>query len=554
MTLGHRLALQGFESPHHERSDDGDDDLSPSNGYFRGRDSVPDAVFVPDPSVSQFNGSTSDKANEAAREAQPPRSYVSGSSSPDGHRHRTVYTPTTTHTPRSSSEGDTGRARSSSPMYPRYRDDDSVSVSSPPLEEPPPQYAEAMAGRPPHPTIAQQEAPSQGSNNVREPISSLRTSGPSGSALLQSKADGRRQPITVVHDQYDEESQLAASRRPKRRGCCGRCPSCSGNRKRRECRSKWRPVLKWVFGVLLVLLLISVIGRMEQMKKVRTRAWTPLTLLAFIASSGISFGCLFRAKRWLRPFCQSSHDASHIRPTRPNPDPEYDDLPGFMRRIVVRESSNSVSGTYPLYDLLDISTTSGSISITIEPKPGNTTAELRLSTVSGTINVNLARGAWVIPRRYDTRAETTSGSINGNLIHGGGGTTSVSTTSGSLDLDIYPIGVGPEDADSTLHTSTTSGSTNLRVRAPFEGGRMTSLMAGHRCVGSGSLNVAYPSEWEGRVHAKSLGSGSVQVRGWGLQFERKGSKDVVAWKGDVSEYAKTVNVGSLGSGSVQFQC
>lgn len=55
--------------------------------------------------------------------------------------------------------------------------------------------------------------------------------------------------------------------------------------------------------------------------------------------------------------------------------------------------SNSITGTFKLYDFLSIKTMSGLINITIIPQravSAKTPAEIRLSTVSGAINVTMA--------------------------------------------------------------------------------------------------------------------------------------------------------------------
>lgn len=159
-----------------------------------------------------------------------------------------------------------------------------------------------------------------------------------------------------------------------------------------------------------------------------------------------------------------------------------------------------------------------------------------------------------LPRRvYDTKVEAMSGTVSGSLIHGGGGgSTTLSTLSGSIRMTIYPVGVGAEDGESTLTTQSRSGSTSLTMKPPAGGGKITSLSASHKSIGSGSQRIEYPAEWEGRVHASSLGSGSVHASGAGLQIERYGNKDLVGWRG--LRTGRTVDVSSVGSGSINFKC
>jgi hypothetical protein len=227
------------------------------------------------------------------------------------------------------------------------------------------------------------------------------------------------------------------------------------------------------------------------------------------------------------------------------------------------ETSHSIYGKYQLYDLLELETLSGSISITIVPHPGHLPAILRLATTSGSISVkvddtylNAAQTAQyqdALNRTFDTKISSFSGSIAGSLLVGGGGETMVSSRSGSLSLAFYPVNVDHGSAESTLSTSTASGSSNIKVKNPVFGGKLTQLSAHHHSTGSGSMTINYPSTWEGRIHARSVGSGSVDVRGQGLQFERYGSRDIVGWRGG-EKNRKLIDLNTLGSGSINFRC
>lgn len=233
------------------------------------------------------------------------------------------------------------------------------------------------------------------------------------------------------------------------------------------------------------------------------------------------------------------------------------------REIRQHESSRSISGTYPLYDLLDLKTSSGSISITIVPHPGEVPAVLRIESSSGTINVkvdksylNAAQSAQyqdALDRAFDTTISTSSGTIGGSLLVGGGGATSVTSRSGTLNLVVYPVNVAHNSPESKLSTTTTSGTQNVNIHGPISGGTLTQLTAHHESIGSGTLNIRYPSTWEGGIHAKSVGSGSVHVKGTGLQYEQNGRKEVLGWRGG-DKNRKTVDVKTLGSGTINFKC
>jgi hypothetical protein len=190
-------------------------------------------------------------------------------------------------------------------------------------------------------------------------------------------------------------------------------------------------------------------------------------------------------------------------------------------------------------------------------------AILRLSTQSGSINIKIdnsylnaaqtARYHDALNRTFDTKISSFSGSISGSILVGGGGGTTVTLRSGSLNLAIYPVNVDHDSPESTLSTSTVSGSSNIKVQNPIFGGKMTQLVAHHDSIGSGSMTIKYPSTWEGGVHAKSVGSGCVLVRGQGLQFDQYGSREVVGWRGG-ERNGKMINLNTLGSGSINFGC
>ena len=233
------------------------------------------------------------------------------------------------------------------------------------------------------------------------------------------------------------------------------------------------------------------------------------------------------------------------------------------RQIRQHETSHSISGTYPLYDLLDLKTSSGSISVTIVPHPGEAPAILLIESSSGSINVkidksylNAAQSAQyqvALDRAFETTISTSSGTIGGKLLVGGGGATSVTSRSGTLNLAVYPVNVGHGSPESKLSTTTTSGAQNLDIYSPISGGTLTQLTAHHDSIGSGALNIRYPSTWEGAIHAKSVGSGSVHVAGPGLQYELNGRKEVLGWRGG-EKNRKTIDVNTLGSGTIHFKC
>jgi hypothetical protein len=224
------------------------------------------------------------------------------------------------------------------------------------------------------------------------------------------------------------------------------------------------------------------------------------------------------------------------------------------RETHIHLTSGSIHGIYPLRDLLDISTISGSIAIDIIPEDADpsspaTPATLRATANSGSININYPRayGRPIPQRNYITSVLTKSGSVSGHYIHGS--ETSLSTTSGSIAVSILPFHA-KNATSSSLHTSTSSGSSSIRLEAPHLGQNLTGLTAKHECLGSGSANVDYPRVWEGTATAHVGGSGSLSVGGNGVEVVRRDRKYVVGVKGDRD--ASDVEVYGRGSGSMRF--
>ena len=156
----------------------------------------------------------------------------------------------------------------------------------------------------------------------------------------------------------------------------------------------------------------------------------------------------------------------------------------------------------------------------------------------------------VFERVYNTRMDTNTGQIYADVLHGGaGGETVLTTKTGLLDLRVTPVG----DEASRIETSTATGLNKVTVEAPMQGITLKNLTAVHRTRSTGMLDVHYPPEWEGRVHAWCRGTGAVDVQGMGLNFQR-GGKDVYAWRGnDASKNGNVIEVVSEGTGFVRFR-
>ena len=189
------------------------------------------------------------------------------------------------------------------------------------------------------------------------------------------------------------------------------------------------------------------------------------------------------------------------------------------REIIIHSTFGSIEGTYPLYDLLSITTVSGSISILISPQEAldsNTKpAKLILQSASGSIQADTpvaelteSKRLRKIPHRdYTSSVSSASGSIYANILHTS--KTTIQTASGRISAYIHPH--GPPSLPSLLVTDSASSATNVKVYPSLSHPLipLQALSASHR-VFSGSINLTYPNEWEGSIHAKTI-SGTLGV-------------------------------------------
>ncbi|KAI1193038.1 hypothetical protein F5X97DRAFT_315523 [Nemania serpens] len=247
----------------------------------------------------------------------------------------------------------------------------------------------------------------------------------------------------------------------------------------------------------------------------------------------------------------SELQAPLIQPPLPQaPDP---------RRIILQTTSKSISGSYPLYDLLSISTESGSISVAVTPHAASSEdpsrpASLVLRSSSGSVHVTFP-GTFVeqsgVPvREYITSVSTRSTSISGTFPLGSH--TSLESRSGSLsaELVVAPINTaGPR----RLRTVSLSGTQSVRVVDDglwaLVGDAWWDGMVSRHETRSGSINLEYPDSWEGTIEVESK-SGSISVTGRGVEIIREINGRVFARKG--KEGGGKIMV-RAGSGSVDLR-
>lgn len=262
------------------------------------------------------------------------------------------------------------------------------------------------------------------------------------------------------------------------------------------------------------------------------------------------------------------------------------------RRIVVRESSKSISGSYPLYDLLSIYTGSGSISVSVAPhsassKDPSQPASLELKSNSGSVHATLlealaeldlgadgpassdsppppysaainydddagygsgADGRHVLEekctekspcnpstrsgfpsREYSTTVSTRSGSISGSFPLGT--FTELDTGSGSLsnvELFVMPVNAS---SPRRLRTVSPSGSQSIRI------------------VDDNLWRVAGEEEawWEGMVSRHESLSGSISVE---YPDSWEGTIEVETGAGSINIRGKGVQIIRQGEGRV----
>ena len=211
----------------------------------------------------------------------------------------------------------------------------------------------------------------------------------------------------------------------------------------------------------------------------------------------------------------------------------------YSRETIIEVTSGFVKGTYALYDLLSIHTTSGSIDINISLKNASASAvkpaALRLGTSSGSIRAHtpsLSARSSVPDRDYQSSIQSSSGSIDVSLVHGT--RTSVRSSSGTLSASLYPCCANTTRSDIDTHVN--SGRTQIVVHPSIVNSTdpLRRLYGSYNYL-SGRFELSYPPSWEGTVEGV-VASGSVDIDWDGLQVveDRRGwvGRRIKAVKGD----------------------
>lgn len=198
------------------------------------------------------------------------------------------------------------------------------------------------------------------------------------------------------------------------------------------------------------------------------------------------------------------------------------------REINIHTASGKVKGWYPLYDLLDIDTVSGDITVNVGPKPaeGEKPASLRVHSASGQIEVHepLSQPKDSLPPRdYVVNVGTASGDITAEVA--ASSHARFESQSGDFKLRILPV--LESSTSPALETDTKSGTSQVTILEPLwitaigdETPALSALKSKHSSI-SGTIKLQYPSSWEGHVFAQTV-SGSQDIRGRGLEVMHEG--------------------------------
>ena len=214
-----------------------------------------------------------------------------------------------------------------------------------------------------------------------------------------------------------------------------------------------------------------------------------------------------------------------------------DPYPGtsfYSREIVIVVGSGSVTGSYPLYDLLAIGARSGSVSVDVDLKPASETApaaaELHLGSESGHVRARtpaiFSPSSSIPSRDYRTILGATSGSIDADLVHGT--STQIHGSSGHVKVALSPV--GPVNEISSIEVLTHSGSQAVTIRPSLTNlGEPMRKLYGSYVHGTGSLRLKYPDEWEGKIEGRTM-SGSVRIRWDSVRTIRDGKDETRLWR------------------------
>ena len=223
-------------------------------------------------------------------------------------------------------------------------------------------------------------------------------------------------------------------------------------------------------------------------------------------------------------------------------------MPGqsSSRKTILDCVSKAITGHFDLLDLLSLTTTSGSIGVSVSPGSANEDgpdqpAEFVAASSSGSIRATFPSTSRLIPgREYRTHVGTTSGSIDGAYLLSP--STSFRTSSGSIRISLLPA----ESKDSSnLVTDSVSGRQDVTVHAGDYAG-LTKTFSIESTSVNGAIVLRLPGNFEGSIMAETV-SGSIRVVGQDVKVKKDvrtgGFRYFEAVKGDGTGviYVKSVS-------------
>lgn len=150
------------------------------------------------------------------------------------------------------------------------------------------------------------------------------------------------------------------------------------------------------------------------------------------------------------------------------------------------------------------------------------------------------------PRPYEVEIRTGTGSINGVFVFSS--SASLSTERGFINAEFVPVSYHEAEGQSpSLSTASTHGSQNIKLTNAIvfredahhsKEQPLSAIPTASHTTRHGSINIHYPANWAGKVHARTSPHGSSCFNGKGLQVNKDGDGNAWAVKqpGDSDEY------------------
>jgi DUF4097 and DUF4098 domain-containing protein YvlB len=201
------------------------------------------------------------------------------------------------------------------------------------------------------------------------------------------------------------------------------------------------------------------------------------------------------------------------------------------RKIEVETTSSTISGHFPLADLLVIKTVSGAVNVDIEPMQSDLNEHagtLVIRTSSGDIEANTITSN-IPSRNFTTQVHSVSGSITGSFLLGT--SSSINSASGNIKADFYTAG---DLTDRACTINSVSGTISSTI---YDDSYELDTIRSNFQSQTGTVHVQFPTSWEGHIQAKTK-TGSITIDGDNVNIVKDVSpvpgfgRVVVADKGD----------------------